>query len=153
VALADKVIVRLSADRLLQLTNPDAPGSSARDDVRLTAAADDAEALFEIETQLAYDDTNTRHVAYAVRGAVLYLEKYLGAPVDYIDSKLERWRSDLQTVFETEAGATFAPKGTSSYVPSPAETGRPPFDTRNWDDYRIASPRGGRDRTRGDGHP
>jgi len=149
-ALEDKVIVRLSANRLLQLTNPDVPGATARDDDRLEAACADAESYFEIETQVVYDDTNPRHVAYAVRGAVLFLEKYLGAPDDIIESKIRQWRDDMQTTFANLAGATFTPIGTSNYIPSRAEEGRPPFDQRNWDDYRIASPRGGRDRTRGD---
>ena len=140
-ALIDRVTARLSADRQLNLSNPDVPGAITNDLTRLQAAADDAEGIFETVVGVDYDDTNASHVAYAVDGVDLILRVRQSGRSPFTDPTVTEWKRSLRELAGTEGRATFAPKATTGYTPSTPETGRPPFDQRNFDDIRVRAPR------------
>lgn len=140
--LLSRLTARISSDRADQLSNPDLPGASSSDTTRLQAAADDAQGIFETVTGVTYDDTNARHVAYAVAGAEIILRvRAQGLNSIFNDPDMKGWKVELREIAGTLGRATFAPKATSGYTPSEPETGRPPFDQRNFDDIRIRPPR------------
>jgi len=140
-ALVDRLTARLSANRQLQLSNPELPGASTNDTARLTAAANDAQGMFETVVGVVYDDTNARHIAYAVPGAQIMLKVNSMGQNPFTNPEVVAWKVSLRELAGTEGRATFAPKATSGYTVSPAETGRPPFDNVNFNDIRMRAPR------------
>lgn len=136
-----KAVARFSSERLINLSNPDDPTASAIDTDRLQAAADDAEAMFETVTGVDYDDDDVMHVAYAVAGVDLLLRLRAQGKSVFNDPDFKAWKESLREIAGTQGRAAFAPLGTTAYEPSSPETGRPPFDQRNWDDIRIRAPR------------
>ncbi len=140
-ALIDRVTARLSDQRQRNLSNPNNPGAATNDLVRLQAAADDAQAMLETVIGVVYDDTNAQHVAYAVSGVDLILRIRQSGRSLFNDDSFKEWKSSLRELAGTQGRATFAPKATTGYTPSSPETGRPPFDMRNFDDYRMKAPR------------
>lgn len=76
-ALSDEVVARYSAQRLLNLTNPDNPAATSNNATTLAAACTDAAADFKILAGVVFDVTDARHVSVAVRGVIAYLYQYM----------------------------------------------------------------------------
>jgi hypothetical protein len=61
--LATVVTARVSAQRLVNLTNPDLPAPTTLDSTRLAAACADAAAEFEVYTGDVFDEADARHIS------------------------------------------------------------------------------------------
>lgn len=130
---------------LANLTNPDTPGASAKDDTRLGLACTDAQARFEIVVGISYDSTNARHTALAVSGALLYLQKYVGTAADNIDRDIESWLDSLESYRLRTSAAAFSPKTSANWNPSRGPDGRPWSDRANFGDVILDAPRNASD--------
>lgn len=144
-ALADDVTARLSTTRLQQLTNPDDPTASAVDTTRLGLACTDAQAEFETVAGIAYDSTVARHTALGVRGAIIYLEKFIGLDGGEWRESHDRWIADMERLRNRTHNAWIAPQTSSNLEPSrePSdETTRPDFDLETFAEFRPERPNG-----------
>lgn len=81
-ALSDEVTARISAERAIQLTNPNLSSATSVDATRLAKACADAESEFKVHVGQAFDLTDLDHVAAAVDLAILILMERGGAPTE-----------------------------------------------------------------------
>lgn len=144
-ALVDEVQTRYSTQFLANLTNPDSQGSTSIDSTRLAAAAADVEADFKIHAAVAYDNSDARHVAVAVRGVEIRLGLYTGKK-GWRES-FTGWLLDVKALGLVTGRAKIIPKSTSALTPADetpsGEEKRPAFDyNEHFDDY-AAKPPGG----------
>lgn len=142
-ALTDKVTARYSAQRMVELTNPDVPGAVALNAVRLAAAAADASGDFMRIVGLAYDDDNAAHVSPAVRRAHALLLRYMDPAGAFTQQEIDGSEQDMKDLRERlGAGARFTPVTDSVLTPSLPDTSsgdpvRPDFDPENYGDYQV----------------
>jgi len=73
VALEDEVKDRYGDEHLVNITNPFDEDPTTIDAARLSKAARDVEADFEVYAQVEYDGADARHVSLACEGVVLKL--------------------------------------------------------------------------------
>lgn len=64
--LSAAVIARYSLAKILNLTNPDAPGATTNDTTRLDAACADTQADFELHADVVFVATDARHIRIGV---------------------------------------------------------------------------------------
>lgn len=89
-SLQTVVEARVSAQKLVNLTNPDLPAPTTLDSTRLAAACSDAAGEFEVYTGVEFDETDPRHIAPAIDLVVLLLEERGAAPARLLAEERER---------------------------------------------------------------
>lgn len=140
--LTDEVQNRLSAQRLRNLTNPDAPNSSAIDTTRLNNAILDVQADFEIYAGVIFDLNDARHVAVAVDGVEAILIERAGLATEARETRRKAWEERLIALGKVTARDRILPKSNSDLEPTDEAdpTGRPvrpAFDKRKMDGYKL----------------
>ncbi len=145
--LSTEVQDRYGAQRLIELTNPQAGTATSLDSARLTKAADDVEADFRVYAQLVFDLTDARHVAIAVEGVESYLVRRLGTSSASFRKKLrDDWIESLEKLSKVTSRARIKPKSSSELTPSDENpTGQaitPDFDRRNMEPFLPNNPSG-----------
>lgn len=140
--LATEWAARLSTDRQLQLTNPDARTATGNDAARLAAACADAAREFQTITGIVFDPTDADHIRVGIRGVTAYLLTY--GPMeqsDYAKAQMDIW------VKSASALANLDPASTSRLTPSdPDESAgpvRPDFDREHFEGLTPRAPEGG----------
>jgi hypothetical protein len=146
-ALSDEVIARYSAQRIIEWTNPDATSALSADATRLARACTDAQAEFEIRCGVAFDVTDARHVAVAVRGVRAYLLSYTDSPSG--KDAMSAYHRELADVAKVTGRDRILPTTNSNLEPSPVPrtpgtTARPGFDDSVFDAVTPQPPSGGR---------
>lgn len=144
-SLTTLVQARYSSQRLANLTNPDAPNATTTDSARLTAACADAEAEFETHTGVVFDETDARHVSYAVRGVVAILTDRMGTKGGA--EQLQRWYESLARLRQVTGNDRTTPETNSVMQPTPEDDGRttpvrPAFDDRRYRGITLDPPHG-----------
>ena len=144
-SLSTLVQARYSSQRLVNLTNPDAGTQTSIDSARLTAACDDAEAEFEVHTGVEFDETDARHVSYAVRGVIALLTERMGTKGGA--EQLQRWYEALNRLRQVTGNDRTTPESTSLLEPTPEDDGRttpvrPAFDDRRFRGLTVDPPHG-----------
>lgn len=89
-SLRTVVEARVSAQRLIELTNPNLAPASALDSTRLDAACADAAAEFEVYCGATFDDADARHISPAVDLVILTLQERGAAHVDGLSAQREK---------------------------------------------------------------
>lgn len=146
-SLSANVTGRYSEEKLRQITNPDARGSTSNDTTRLAFAVTDAEAEFQRRTAVEYDDTNATHVDVAVDLVILKLMERGSAP----ESAIEARRTRVEAAFTSLARVTGRDRPSpsssgyglshTSEVPD-GGTAYPKFDPINLEGWRARGPGG-----------
>ena len=146
-ALTDKVTTRIATSRLVQLTRPEATNATTVDTTILAAAAADAEAIIEVKAGVEYDDTDARHVATAIEGVVLHLERYAGRRDN---DRWEAWMRDVESLGRVTGRDRILPETNSKMEPTEERQGtKPDFDPQTFDGLRMrANPSRFGDRSR-----
>ncbi len=128
---------RYSAEKLIQLTNPDVPSASAIDTTRLLNAVADVIADFDIIANTTFTPTDARHIAVGCEGVILKLQmRQLN--VDPSDLR-KQWNDMLEALGQSVGGRDKTQPTTDAVaVPSSeqAQTGqtvRPLFDRTRFD--------------------
>ena len=151
--LQSNTTARISAQRIINLTNPDLPSATSADSGRLGLACTDVESDFQTYLGRAYDDDNASDVSIAVDGVVAKLLLRMGSGGDTAtqahEGYLERLKDHRKRV---------VPKSSSKLTPTEEDRGtgdlvRPNFDRRKFDDFVAESPHGTNRRWRGFGRP
>lgn len=158
-ALIDQVRVRLSTQKIAELTNPDVPSAKTENATRLGAACTDAKQLFQRFTGITFDDTNggplidgvrsTDHWTIGVYGVVAVLYDYMGKPGSEVAERAMNKFKELCRAYKAtyDGGmAWISPATNSNLVPSVEPAVRPSFDTANLGDLLPRDPRTSRDR-------
>lgn len=135
--LATEVQARYSAEKMIQLTNPDVPAATTVDTTRLANAVIDVISDFDMIANTTFDQSDARHIAVGCEGVILKLQmRQLN--VDPSDLR-KQWNEMLETLGQSIGGRTKTPP-TSDAVAQPsseqAETGqtvRPLFDRSRFD--------------------
>lgn len=135
--LATEVQARYSAEKLIQLTNPDLPNANAIDTTRLANAVADVIADFDIIANTTFNQTDSRHIAVGCEGVILKLQmRQLN--VDPSDLR-KQWNEMLEALGQSIGGRDKTqPVSDAVAVPSSeqAESGqtvRPLFDRTRFD--------------------
>lgn len=135
-ALSDLVTARWSSDKLVRLTNPDAP-ASAVDSARLAAACADAAAEFELLVGVPFDSTDAFHASAACDAVAWVLMKNGGTVQgDSLEAAEKRFFDAAERLALTRGGrARIAPTTNSLLTPSEevpeGREVRPDFDRGN----------------------
>lgn len=138
-ALADEVTSRLSAQLVLNLTNPDNPKASTNDTTRLAKAAADAEADFKTFASVEFDVSDDRHVAIGIQGVVAYLKMW-GAGGANARTELESFRTALGSLAKVTSRKRITPTTTSTLTPRDVPAEPPAFDEKRFDDIKPLPP-------------
>lgn len=152
-ALIDQVRIRLSAQKLCELTNPDQPNLKTEGTARLTAACTDAKQLFQRFTGITFDDVNggpviggvqsTDHWTIGVVGVLAVLYSYRGLPGSEVSDRAMKQFEDLCRKYaRTYDGAMtwLSPVTNSNLQPTPSPQQRPDFDMANLEDLVPRTP-------------
>ena len=123
-ALVDDFETSYSAQRVIELTNPDLPSATTKDSTRLSTAATHAQARFEVIVGKTYDSTDSAHVTYAVPGVAIILQRYSDEPIDSIERKLRNWEDTLKPLRMQQVNFIPLPDTTSNLVPTRETTDR-----------------------------
>lgn len=115
-ALADEVTSRLPTQVLAELTSG-TPGATTVDTAKLALAVADATAAMEVHACVTYDGTNSRHVAYGVRGVLLFLASYKGED-KAVWERLKAWEDSLFALRKVERHDRIIPKSSSRLTPT-----------------------------------
>lgn len=131
--LADDFTDRYEEQRLVELTNPNAPAATTIDEIFLARAIADTEAYFEMFVGVEYDGADTRHVAVAVEGVLARLQilSRTGGIGKDAKSAWKDWKEECKALRTVTARARITPVTTSTLVPSAPRSGvteRPAFD-------------------------
>lgn len=142
-SLVSQVQGRYSTAALLQLTNPDDPDAVTSSVTKLTYAAADIEAEFEVRAGVEYDDNEAIHVAACVEGVIALLTWRVGTKGG--EALVEAWRKRVDVAFGKVLGRDVIFPGTNSLmqptVPGAnGETVRPPFDDRKMAGVLLNAP-------------
>ena len=139
-SLLSEVQLRFSAQRLVELTNPD-DGSGSLNLTRLGSAIADAKSEFFRRVGVPFDETDADHISVGVKGVLAYLNEYRGLPrSDVAKTAIEEWRESLKIFARTVDGALkwVTPVTDSTYQPTfPPPDTRPAFDDQRLQDYRL----------------
>lgn len=120
-ALIDDVQLRISAQRLTELTNHEDPGASAVDLTLLQDVIDDVEADFQIYAGVTYDNTDARMLSMAIMGIIYKLQVYNGQSAS--QENHFNWRRDLNERLRLVTGNNrIRPKSTSKLTPRDPST-------------------------------
>jgi hypothetical protein len=139
-ALKDEVQNRIPSARLVDLTRFKDESDNTVNDTLLTTASNDVEEYFEIHSGVAYDNTDSKHIALAVLGVVSILKLWNGMDAN------DEWGNWIQRVERfriTDGGnARIAPSSTSDFTPSGDRSGevRPDFDKDSFTETRPNNP-------------
>lgn len=135
--LATEVQARYSAEKMIQLTNPDLPNASSVDTTRLANAVADVIADFDIIANTTFSATDTRHIAVGCEGVILKLQmRQLN--VDPSDLR-KQWNDMLEGLGQSVGGRDKTqPVSDAVAVPSSeqsdtGQTVRPLFDRTRFD--------------------
>lgn len=141
-ALETHVTDRYGAEYIVNLTNPFLPGATAIDAGRLTEAADDVKAEFEIYVGVVYDDTNALHIATAVPCVVDKLIMYTGqGDTRQLEEKcIERMKALARVTARDRIMPTTNSQLTQSKEQVGTEIVRPDFDRPRFDDLTPGPP-------------
>lgn len=137
--LATATIARYSAQRLLELTNPENPNASSRNDTLLEQAVTDATAEFATLVQETLDTSDTAHLRVATALVVLLLMEWGSAPASgaaKFREQVEKMATALKMVTSRDR---ILPQTKSVLTPTSEqrvanETVRPDFDLAEFDD-------------------
>lgn len=142
--LTTEVQNRYSAEKLIQLTNPDNPAALTLDATRLASAVADVLAAFDVYANTTFDQTDTRHIFIGCEGVILVLQmRQLN--VDPTELR-KQWIGMLEALGQSVGGRTkTAPTSDAVAQPSSeqAESGqtvRPLFDRTRFDRYAPQPP-------------
>ena len=129
-ALTDEVQGRMSATRLIGLTNPDNAGATTIDTARLNYAIADVQAAFEEFAGVVYDNAIARHINAAIECVLWRLEMFhVSADADELQGKIKKRLEDLRRV---TANDRIQPASTSVLTTSDEQVSgeevRPDFD-------------------------
>jgi hypothetical protein len=134
-ALEDRVQTRISAARLVQLTNPDRPAATTLDSTRLAAAARDAEAELKAKTGITYDDTDAYHQAVGTDGVICVLQRRAGK---YAEPECVQFSDALKNGFPSGTGARIIPQTNATTTPTADDDdATPEFDTPKMEPYTL----------------
>ena len=133
---------RISAQRIINLTNPDLPSATSADTDRLGYACTDVESDFQTYLGRVYDDDNAADVSIAVDGVVAKLMMRMGSGGESASSAHESYIERLK-----DHRKRVVPKSSSMLTPTAEDRGtgdivRPAFDRRKFDDFVAESPHG-----------
>ena len=145
-ALVDSVTARVSAQRLIELTNHDERDATTINTTVLGLAADDAEQEFQQVVGQVFDEDDAGHVQAAVQGVVYYLLLYRATYTEEMGRAEERWRHLIEQLAKVRGRNRIVPASTSVLVPSDeqrdaSESVRPDFDRENLDALVLKPPR------------
>ncbi len=135
-SLDSEVKARWSNQLLVAASNPQNSTSTAIDQARLTAAETDVESMFKVLCGVAFDETDARHVAYAVEGVYVRLLVMTGqAPND----EWKAWKTELKEELALVTGRDrIVPSTNSRYNPTLEEANElPRADKSVFDNYYI----------------
>lgn len=140
-SLAGNVQTRIPTRRLRELTNANDHSASSTNTTILGLACDDVEEYFAEYCGVAYDDTNTHHVAVAVQGVVALLKAWASDN----ETSWEKWITRAEHAALTLGRDRFAPSSSSTLTPSDegGEDGtevRPALDSEAFDGYKPGMP-------------
>jgi hypothetical protein len=148
-ALIDEVKKRVSAQRLIELTNPDEPNAATINDTILGYAINDTKAAFKTFVGVTCDDNDATHIAYAVDGVVIFLMTRAERWNNATREAEEKWYDKLDTLRLTVGGnIRLSPQTDSEMTPSKDKRGvsttivRPSFDPSKFDSIRPKPPFG-----------
>ncbi len=128
-ALATRVQNRVRTQLLIELTNPNDKTATTVETTVLGYAVTDTAADFETYAGVAYDDTDARHVAEAVRGVVVRLEVNAGRAKA---ERLTEWQDRMDRMFRLRHGNDrIMPQSSSRLTP---QTEAPSGEVRPWFD-------------------
>ena len=145
--LAAAAAARYPAQLLIELTNAQVTSGTTINETRMTLAADDAEADFQIYANVPYDGNDARHVTVGVQGVVMKLRAYMGQ-VDKAEEIQAKWHGLLKDLARVTGRDRVTPTTTSPVVDSSERNadGSSPlsrFDRRRFDPTRPGPPAGG----------
>jgi len=112
-ALSAAVQVRVSPDRLKQLTNYD-PSAVTTNTTVLEAACGDAIGEFENISGIAHDTNNVSHLAILIKGVQYFLESYKGRDSGMMQNFAKSFQIDCAKLRER---AYISPQTNSKLVP------------------------------------
>lgn len=105
---------RIDNQLLIQLTN-ELPTATTINDTRLTAACTDAIGEFQMLSGIAFDSTNTTHMAIIINGVRYFLELYKGREGASLESYGKKFYNKSKGLRET---AIIAPTTNAKAYPS-----------------------------------
>lgn len=142
--LETDVQTRVSATRLLVITNFDSPNASSLNATRLAAASRDVEAAMQLHGGVKYDSTNPIHVDLAVDGVPLKLLLWGNNVTEGQRKDWEAWLKRVQTLRERE---TFLAESSGTQTPSVEDPNRyPRMDLSHFSGYTaVPNPRSTRE--------
>lgn len=148
-ALVDEVQSRYSAQRLIELTNPDRQGDGstavALNTARLALAATDVEADFLSYAGESYDGALPQHVTVAVEGVMVKLQLRGASASDKADERHNQWIQRLRDMAKSRARKRVTPTTpTQAQRTVPGEDGQtvyPAFDDRRFEGVVPDAPR------------
>lgn len=134
-ALEDRVQTRISAARLVQLTNPDRPAATTLDSARLAAAARDAEAELRAKAGVTYDDTDAYHQSVGTDGVVCILQRRAGK---FGEPECIQFADAIRSGFPAGAGARITPQTNATTTPTRDDDDAvPDWDKTKLDPYTL----------------
>ncbi len=143
-ALTDEFEDRYSAQKVIELTNPDNPGGTSKNATRLANAAEDVQADFRIYCGVTFDLTDARHVAVAVEGVEIKLLRRIMTSGTKLRELEEDYRRRLRALAKVTGRDRVMPTTKSVLTPSDEQTGtetvRPDFDRDHFDDLIPSAP-------------
>ena len=139
-ALRDAYVAAYSTTRVLQVSNPDEPGTASNSETKIESACVAAIKDFQNIIRITFDGTDTSHLAIGIEGVDLYLQQRLDGS-DRSRAALADWRARLESERLALAAPHIAPQTDGNYTPTEAETGRPPLDAGNFNALRMSPPR------------
>jgi hypothetical protein len=125
--LSAEVQARFSAQRLIELTNPDNAPATTIDSTRLNNAIADVGADFQIYAGVVLDDTNALHIAVGVQGVEAYLMMRQGVTSEERNKLFDKWKERLKEMSKVGARDRILPQTTSTLEPSEERAGAKPF--------------------------
>ncbi len=121
------VTARVSAQRLVELTNVNSIGASTADAAVLSAAVTDVQADFRIYAGVVYDEDDPRHVSVGIDGVLLKLQFFQNNSREEYQRWIEERLTPLRNVTNNDR---VTPRTKSTLQPAPEKAGiqRPHFD-------------------------
>ena len=137
-ALVDDIALRIPAQVLVELTNPDDNTATAQNSTNLAQAASSIQTYFETYAQEAYSSSVGIHVEVAVRGARDLMNEWGSG--DRLGSAefWDKFRFECFTVRDTRARARIVPDTNSELTPS--DENPTSDELRPWADSTFFAP-------------
>lgn len=130
---------RYSSQILINASNPQSSGATSVDSTRLSLAATDVSAVFEVLCGVEYDDSNALHVLYGVEGVLVRLLLMTGQTT--IEA-WDKWKSSLKDELALVTGRDRIPPTTDSLLSPTEDTPNtlPATDRTNFKRYIPGAP-------------